>query len=276
MGTSHVLFVFKYFTINFHFNVDWNCWLAMALKKSFHPLSSVTRCIIVLKNDFIITKPIFYQLNRKIIQNFYICKCIDCWGNDCHHPGSINDMQYNIMNDSGNLFDFFSQSSFHVNGSRHKFSIITVVNAESGFIIGYYFHLIADTPCLFLFSPFSPHFLLFVHSCRFSFGFSLHISHLFQSISYSSVRKKTDSYFDPLICLAFLYIYPIWISRFPRFQSQKLTLSLTHWFVWLFSTNIPFKSVNFLEFCHKNWLLVWPIGLFCFSLHISHLNQSIF
>ena len=41
-------------------------------KKSFNTLCSVTKCIIVLKNDFVITKTFFYQWNEKVIALPYI------------------------------------------------------------------------------------------------------------------------------------------------------------------------------------------------------------
>ena len=50
-------------------------------KKSFNSFCSMTRCIIILKNNFNITKPIFYLCNEKIIQVLHVNNCIDCWDN---------------------------------------------------------------------------------------------------------------------------------------------------------------------------------------------------
>ena len=49
-------------------------------------LCSVARCIILLKNDVVITKPIFYWWNETSVQNFNVHLCIDCWIDDCHLP----------------------------------------------------------------------------------------------------------------------------------------------------------------------------------------------
>ena len=57
--------------------------------KIFNPFSFVTKCTIILKNDFIVSKSIFYKWNAKIIQDFNVHRCIDCWGNDCHLPESF-------------------------------------------------------------------------------------------------------------------------------------------------------------------------------------------
>ena len=49
------------------------------LKESFNAPLPMTRCIIIiLKNDFIITEPIFYGWNVKIIQNINVYGRIDC------------------------------------------------------------------------------------------------------------------------------------------------------------------------------------------------------
>ena len=59
----------------------------------------MTRCIIALKNNFIVTKPIFYQWNEKIIQDFNIHMYMDC----CHlswsfkwHATSYNEQLWKL------------------------------------------------------------------------------------------------------------------------------------------------------------------------------------
>ena len=65
-------------------NIHWPChWFYMRfLKKTFDALCCKIRCIIALKNDFVITTSIFYLWNEKIIQNFNVYLCIGRWDNN--------------------------------------------------------------------------------------------------------------------------------------------------------------------------------------------------
>ena len=86
--------IIKTFTINFQSdfkrNIRWPChWFyTFFWKKSFNPLGSLTRYIIILINYFIITKLIFNWWNEKVIQDIDEHRCIDCWGKECHLPWS--------------------------------------------------------------------------------------------------------------------------------------------------------------------------------------------
>ena len=44
------------------------------------------RSLVIMKSDFIITKPISYLWNKKYVQTFNLHPNIECWGNDCYLP----------------------------------------------------------------------------------------------------------------------------------------------------------------------------------------------
>lgn len=71
----------------------------------------------------------------------------------CHLPWSL---QAHVIINCGNLLVFFRQSSSYVllcmHGTKH-FSIISLDNADSGFITEYHFYPIIHSPWLLLFSP---------------------------------------------------------------------------------------------------------------------------
>ena len=53
---------------------------------NFNPFFSMTKSIIALKNVFIITQPIFYRQNEKIMQYLNALRCIDYHDNDSQIP----------------------------------------------------------------------------------------------------------------------------------------------------------------------------------------------
>ena len=118
-------------------------------------LCSVARCIIILKNDVIITKSIFYWWNETSAQNFNLHLCIDCWGNDCHLPWSLT-WHATPYHKWVGKFDCFLQAVIFIGFIRTAPdkcpSIISKANADSWFITEYNIHSIIHTPWLLLFS----------------------------------------------------------------------------------------------------------------------------
>ena len=78
-------------------------------RKTLISFYSMTRYIIILENDFIITKPIFYWQNEKM--------CTDCWGNDFYLLWSFK-WHATPYHNLGNLLFFFRQSSLYISFER--------------------------------------------------------------------------------------------------------------------------------------------------------------
>ena len=116
------------------------------------------------KNDFIITKPIFDQWNEKIIQNFNVHMCIDCY----HIPMSFRWYATLSQEWLGKFICFLQAVMFicfiWIAPEKRSSNIIV----ECWFITEYHFHPMVHMPCLSIFSPLCPHFLVCV-----SVGFSL-------------------------------------------------------------------------------------------------------
>ena len=158
-------------TVNFQLDLDPDCSLAISMilyafaekkKRSYNHLCSVTRCIIVFKNDFIFTKKIFNLWNIKIIQDFNVYMCSDCWSNDCHLPHSFK--WYVTSNHKWEInwflqiviFLYFIWTLSEINSFT-----ISLANSDSWFFNEYHFHPIVLTLWLFLFSPLKTHFIIF-------------------------------------------------------------------------------------------------------------------
>ena len=129
-GWSLLMDPFFYFHHKFLHGFKSRLFCIPFLNKSFNNLCSVTRCIIILKNDFIIDKPIFYQWNKKIIQYFTWALTVELM--IAISPSSLNYIWPHIMNELENSLVFFWQnlelilvasSSFYdsLNSFRHKF-----------------------------------------------------------------------------------------------------------------------------------------------------------
>ena len=97
IGPSHGLFLKKKkchreFSIRFGSGLTADHlldFICHSWKKNLNYFYSLTRCIIVLKNGFIITKPIFHRLIKKSIRSFYVHISIDCWSNGYHFSWSF-------------------------------------------------------------------------------------------------------------------------------------------------------------------------------------------
>ena len=117
--------IFKISIVNFNWiliqtvHLRYNWFYVPFLRKSLKLFCSVTRCIIVLKNDFIITEPSFYRWNQNIIRDYNVYNCINFWSNDCHIPLSFK-WHVNIFSRSFEIY-FFSLSghlfTFHLKGT---------------------------------------------------------------------------------------------------------------------------------------------------------------
>ena len=77
-------------------------------KKNLNSFCSVTRSLIVLKNDFIINKPIF---DRLTVENFPDFKCVYCLSSNCHFHWFFK-WQPHIMISFGDSLVFFKQTLY--------------------------------------------------------------------------------------------------------------------------------------------------------------------
>ena len=116
----------------------WNWFYILFPKQDFNPLCSMTRFIIVLKNGFVITKPIFYQWNEKIIQDFNVPTSIDCWCND-NHISWIFKRHANPYYEWLGKFPYFLLAIIFIcflwMAPDKSLNIITRANVDSWFII---------------------------------------------------------------------------------------------------------------------------------------------
>ena len=118
-------------------------------KKSFNLLCSVARCLIILKNDSIITKSIIYRWKEKIIRDFNVLLCIICWDN--YSPlGPSFKWHATSSHEWLRKFTCFLQLIIFIcfiwTALDKSASIITLFNTDSWFITEYHFRPIVHTP----------------------------------------------------------------------------------------------------------------------------------
>jgi len=135
------------------------------------------------------------------VPNFKAQLYIYCRGSDCHLPSSVTWHQPHIINDCGNLFVFFSQSSLSVSLDQTKVPASSPCLIDWRFISEYPFNPIIHSPWLLLFSPTVTFFLGFSDGLRLA---SLDVKKI--PVSYSSVTN-IDFCFYPWFSFILLRIF---------------------------------------------------------------------
>ena len=126
--------------------------------KSFNSLCSVKRCFIVLKTLLVITNPIFYQWNEKIMLDFNGQMSLDCLGNDYNLTRSFN-WHASLYRKWLDKLSCFTQAYIFIcfvwSKPYKMYILITLANED------FWFHSIVNKPWLFQFFPLYSHFIFF-------------------------------------------------------------------------------------------------------------------